>query len=95
MKADAPFIYWVAAPLHTSFSYQRSAIHTKFNLSLDSVIHTKENMRVIRLKEFWNTKQGCLVVNDRITEEGISRYWRAVDASVKFNVLCREAFLAK
>ena len=34
-------------------------------------------------------------MNERITEEGISRYWRTIDASVRFNVLCREAFLAK
>ena len=27
-----------------------------------------------------------LVVNNRITEEGISVYWRVVDAAVKFNV---------
>ena len=38
-----PFFYWVTAPNHTHFSKERNALHTKFNLSLESVIRAQDN----------------------------------------------------
>ena len=67
----------------------------KLNLSMESVIRTKENMRVIKLKEHRDTKDSLLVVHDRMTETGLSAYWRAVDATFKYNEERREVFLAK
>ena len=46
-----PFIYWVAAPNHSFFSKQTNNLRTKFNLSLESVIRSYSNMRVIKIKE--------------------------------------------
>ena len=90
-----PFFYWVTAPNHTYFSKERNALCTKFILSLESVIRAQDNMRVIRLKDGWNSKDSLLVINDRMTENGLSAYWRSVDASFKFNSLKREFFIAK
>ena len=74
------FFYWVNASLHLAFSRSRNNLCTKFNLALDSVIRGKKNMRVIRLKEHWSDNPS-LVVNDRITESGMTAYWDAIDAS--------------
>ena len=52
-------------------------------------------MRVVRLKEFWCTKDSNLVINDKITEIGMTAYWNAIDATFSFNESRREVFLAK
>ena len=52
-------------------------------------------MRVIKLKDGWNSRDSKLVINDKITETGKTNYWAAVDASFKFNVLKRDLFMAK
>ena len=94
-KKIIPFIYWVTAPIHAFFSKERNNLRLKFNLSLESVIRQRENMRVMKLKDFWNTKDSLLVVNDRITEMGMIAYYNAVDASFKYNSTRREAYIAK
>ena len=90
-----PFIYWVAAPLHHYFSKDRNALRVKFNLSMDSVVRAQKNMRIVTMKEFWEPKNSALVINDRMTETGLYFYWKAVDATVQFNIQCREAYLLK
>ena len=83
---DLPFFYWVAAPTHSCFSKERNNLRIKFNLSLDSVIRAhQENMRIIRIKDLWNTSDSLLVINDRMTTMGLSAYWNAIDASFQFN----------
>ena len=89
------FFYWVCAPTHTCFSKERNHIWVKFNLSLDSVIRTQPNMRLIKIKDRWNAKDNTLVAHDRFTEAGMSAYWRAIDASIKFNICRCEVYLAK
>ena len=90
-----PFFYWVAAPTHTCFSKERNNLRVKFNLSLDSVIRGKDNMRIVRIKDAWNNTDSTLVVKDRISENGATAYWAAIDASLKFNIMKRELFHAK
>ena len=89
------FFYWVTAPIHSHFTKERNNLRMKFNLSLDAVIRTQHNMRVVRLKEFWNTGDTSLVVHDKLTETGLSAYWDAIDATFKFNEVKREVYLAK
>ena len=94
-KDDYLFFYWVHAPTHSFFSKDRNNLRIKFNLSLESVIKAQPNMRVIKLKDHWNSKDSTLVVNDHITEMGMSAYWAAIDATFQFNESKRELFLAK
>ena len=42
VKKVIPFFYWVAAPTHSSFSRQKNQCRVKFNLSLESVVRTRE-----------------------------------------------------
>ena len=90
-----PYFYWVSAPTHSLFSKGQNNLRMKFNLSLDSVIRTQPNMRVIHLKEFWNTADTNLVVNDRMTENGLSAYWDAINATFCFNERRRKVYMAK
>ena len=55
----------------------------------------KNNMRVAKMKDCWDTKDSKLVINDRMTELGLTTYWLAVNATIKFNVQRREAFMCK
>ena len=88
------FFYWVSAPLHNNFSKECNNLRVKFNLSLDSVIRTQTNMRVVRMKN-WNAKDSNLVVQDHFTELGMSTYWDAIDATFQYNEVRRQSFLTK
>ena len=89
------FFYWVNTPTHNSFSKVNNKLRVKFNLSLESVIRTYQNMRVIKIKEKWDQNDGSLVLNNWITETGLSAYWNAIDATFKYNAERREIFRAK
>ena len=54
-KAD-PFFYWITAPTHQSFSRELNQLRIKYNLSLESVIRERKNMRVAKIKDIWDTK---------------------------------------
>ena len=89
------FLYWVTAPTHHYFSKERNNKCIKFILSLEAVVRQQECMRVIKLKQFWDTKDSLLVINDRVTEVGMVAYWNAVDASFRYNVTRHEQAVAK
>ena len=52
-------------------------------------------MIVIKIKDIWNSKDSTLVINDRVTETGVTNLWRAVDVTFKYNVVWHEVYLAK
>ena len=52
-------------------------------------------MRVMRLKDGWDSSDSSLVINNRFSEFGLTVYWSAVDSSFKYNSLCREIYMAK
>ena len=88
---DYPFIYWVAAPMHKNADLE---VHKKFNDCLESIVRQIDNMRVAKVKEFWAFEDEVLVNEDGIiTPVGLSSYWKAVDAAIKYNVQKRNEFL--
>ena len=93
--ADEPFIYWVAAPIHQKFTADRNELRIKFNKCLESILKITPGMRLIKFKDNWPVKDSSLVSNDKFTERGMDMYWRAIDASFKFNIERRELFLAR
>ena len=52
-------------------------------------------MRLIKIKEFWDRADNELVMNNSFTKSGLATYWRALDASFKFNVLKRRDYLIR
>ena len=79
-----PMIYWVSAVHHKAF--KNGPLCTKFNHCLEAAVRLYDNMRVIKIKEVWNFENISLVNNNEMTPSGLSAYWKAVDASMHFNV---------
>ena len=52
-------------------------------------------MRVLKLRESWNHKDDTLVLNNRFTKQGAQAYWKAMDASFKFNLKKHEDFITR
>ena len=75
-KKFTPFLYWVAAPTHTYFDKVINQQRIKFNLSFESVIRARENenMQVMKLKDIWNSKDSTLIINNRMSEHGLTVY---------------------
>ena len=97
LRVGEPFIYWVAAPFHDFFGSELNAARSKFNACLDSILKLYGNMRVMKLKEFWNAKNRNLVnnLNKKISSEGLAHYWRSIDAAIEFNIHKREEYLSR
>ena len=87
-------IYWLQAPTHIAFG-EDNMRRLKFNLCLENVLKLYKNMRIIKLKEFWNNADETLVKYGSLTERGYDTYWKSFDSTIKFNVTKREQFLAK
>ena len=88
-------IYWVLTPNHRNYSFEMQAKISKFNSCLEAAVKPQSNMHTIKFKECWDYDFQNLVCNDKITSEGLFRFWEAVDASVQFNVLKRRDFLSR
>ena len=92
VKQDFPYIYWVSLPQHRNFDNKP---RSKFNLTMDSIIKLHPDMRLILIKEHWDYNNENLVQNDRFTGIGCNQYWKAIDASLKFNISKREKIIGK
>ena len=86
-------IYWDAPAHHKMFL--NNNLRLKFTLCLESILRKQTSCRLIRIKEIWKFDNEELVNNNEMTPIGIETYWRAVDASIKFNLLKREQSLKK
>ena len=97
LRPHEPFIYWVAAPFHNQFGKENKSVWLKFNTCLESVVKLYDLMRLMRLKEFWSSRDRALVneLNGRITIEGLAIYWKAINAAIEFNAAKHEEFLAR
>ena len=96
-KKFPPFVYWVAAPTHKYFTKETNKLRIRFNLALESVIRSKGNdrMRFMKIRDGWDANDSKLIINNRISELGLTEYWAAIDASFKYNSQRREIFIAK
>ena len=52
-------------------------------------------MRVLKLRDYWDKNDDNLVMNNRFTKQGLSAYWKSLDASFKFNLKKREDFIIR
>ena len=94
--AEQPCVYWCAAPLHNNFNHQHNDLRRKLNTCMELIFKGNKNgMRLVKLKNRWDTADSSLVCNDKITDKGLDTYWNAIDASFKFNLQKHKLFLAK
>ena len=91
---DHPFFYWVAIPQHANLSDRDNVTREQINNCVESVIKLYDNMRVIQLKA-WDPIDDLLMSDNDYMVGGLYMYWEAIDASLKFNIEKRIAFLAR
>ena len=87
--------YWVEPVNHENFEHGNRQIRDVFRQCLEVNCKLYENMRILKICEFWDRKDDNLVMNNRLTKQGLSAYRHALDASFKFNVKKREEFLIR
>ena len=90
-------IYWLALPHSKYLSFQTRSLFAKCNNVLESVMKTQVNMRMIKLKNDWNIDNPDYInmTAEKLSKNGEFALWKAMDASVKFNLQKREEFLSK
>ena len=85
VRSTYPTVLWVELPRHRNLQ-DAAELRRKCNLCIDTVLKQYDYMRMIKLKE-WDYNDTSLVTpSEVITEKGLFAYWKAIDASVKFNV---------
>ena len=95
-KDKEPIVYWTSIPSSNHFDFKTRAIHAKFNNTLETVMKMYNRMRVIKLKYGWNPENADLVshiLENWLTDDGYHSIWRAIDASVHFNLIKRQEYL--
>ena len=95
LKPGYPSIYWVNVPNSKFYDDDMHSCITKFNLAMESVARVYDGMRVVKLKEYWNVNDMNLVHNNALTFQGLSVYWKSIDAAIRFNITKREEYRAK
>ena len=88
-------VYWFEPASHMNFSLDAECIRSTLVAVIDSVLKEFDNMKLIKIKEFWNRSDNELVMNNGFMKLGLPTYWRALDASFKFNILKRRDYLIR
>ena len=89
-------VYWAEAVTHCNFDYLDQQAREIFTQCLDATckLHN-DQMRVLKLREFWDRNDDSLVINNQLTKQGVACYWKSLDASFKFNLKKKEDFLSE
>ena len=86
-------VYWVAPVIHQLMLY--NDVRTKMALCMLSVIKNYQNMRLIKIKEIWEFQNVAYFTSAGVlSTEGMTTYWAAVTASVKYNLNKWEELMA-
>ena len=80
---------------HSNFDYIDQQAREIFSKCLDANCKVHENMRVLKIREFWDKSDDNLVLGNKLTKHGISMYWKSLDASLQFNIKKRDEFLIR
>ena len=93
-RNEYPLFYWVNAPLHCLFA--NNDVRVVFNKTMNVNIRNTDNMRTVKIKEIWSFDNMHLTnMNGSLTSIGVKKYWRVVDAAVKYNVIRHEHYLRR
>ena len=93
--ADKTQLYWFEATNHDNFDYADQQVREVFNQCLELTSKLHDSMRILKLREGWDKSDDNLVLNNRLTKQGLVAYWKAMDASFQFNVKKHEEFITR
>ena len=79
-----PHILWFVPPNHKYFNNNNK--RNRFAHALQSAVEGYTEMACLELKKVWNEDDGALYLRPqaRYTDQGLLKYWMAVDAAFKF-----------
>ena len=83
---NQPHLLWIAPTQHKNYDSNSNVHRRKFIAGMEAVGRLHENTSVLRLIQCWNYNDDALYDGrtGRITTEGLSRFWMAVDKTVRF-----------
>ena len=78
-----PQFIWIIPPFHINFENNDARVEFATALEVASDLYT--SMHALELKKIWNEHDTKLFVheNNCFTAQGYSKYWKAVDATIK------------
>ena len=88
-------IYWIEAATHNNFAFEMNQMYSVFTACVDTVVKEYDNMRLLKIREFWNKSDEELVFNNKFTKTGLLTYWKVMDATFRFNILKRREYLIR
>ena len=88
-------IYWVEVVGHNNFDYADQQVREIFSQCIEVNCQLHDNMRMLKLRDYWDRTDDSLVIQNCFTKAGLSAYWRSMDASFQFNNKKREEYLIR
>ena len=92
---DKTQVYWVEAAIHENFNCVDQKVCEIFNQCLEANCQLYEFLRLVKIHDLWDKKDDKLVVNGHFTKFGLHTYWKAMDATVKYNMMKRQDFMVQ
>ena len=85
-RETIPHFLWIAPPQHCYFSEDNKSRREIFSNAVNVAVAAQKNMTMLKLVKFWDMDNSNLFLKDqyRYTSEGLTLYWRGVDAAIRF-----------
>ena len=85
-RENIPHFLWVAPPTHKYFSNDNNMRRDLFGKALNVACNAQKGMSLLRMIKFWDHDDANLFLSEqyRYTANGLSIYWRSVDAAIRF-----------
>ena len=85
-RTKFPQFIWISPPSHKHFGRINNGLRNIQSICLEELVTTHNNMTSLKLIKFWDPEDGNLFLKNeyRFTNEGLNRYWEAVDSAVHY-----------
>ena len=83
-RVDTPQLVWILPTNHQN--YLNNTLRRKFATELEKVTKAQRDSTFLKLRQVWDTANPKLVspTKNRMTSEGLQRYWEAVDRTIRY-----------
>ena len=83
-RKGEPYLVWIELPKHKNF--RNNHLREKFNVCLRNMAKLNFKTSVLGLKKVWDESDGSYFIqdSDRFTTLGYSKYWEAVDRTIRY-----------
>ena len=78
-----PTLLWALAPLHKNLPDKWNQQRTKFNQSIEAAVKECNHMSTLNLLKIWDAEDDRLCEESRLTQQGLTAYWRSLDSAFR------------